>query len=95
MQSVLYAISFMTYNKPKSTPFLKIRDNAAEGIPIFVSLHMSSNIFAGHNSSLGSAGHSICIFKLLRDFCLPKILHPLTLSLIGYEGLICYTLGET
>lgn len=24
MQSVLYAISFMTYNKPKSTPFLKI-----------------------------------------------------------------------
>lgn len=26
MQSVLYAISFMTYNKPKSTPFLKIRE---------------------------------------------------------------------
>ena len=26
MQSVLYAISFMTYNKPKSTQFLKIRE---------------------------------------------------------------------
>ena len=26
MQSVLHAISFRTYNKPKSTPFLKIRE---------------------------------------------------------------------
>ena len=60
-----------------------------------MSLLVSSNIFAGYNSSLGSTGHSICIFKLLRDFCLAKILHPLTLSLIGYEGLICYTLGKT
>ena len=56
----------------------------------------SSNVFVGYISSCGSMGHSICLFKILRDFSkLPsKNSYHLTLSPIGYEGLIPYTLGE-
>lgn len=56
----------------------------------------SSNIFVGYISSCGSMGHSICLFKNVRDFFkVPsKNSHQLTLSPIGYEGLIPYTLGE-
>lgn len=72
-------------------------NSSAENIRIYISLYMSSNFFVGYVSSCESVGHSISVFKILRAFphCLAKILHLLTLSLIGYEGLIPHTLGNT